>query len=58
MQTVKLTTTLLLITVPYKIANNFDDYFINICHRLSTQITSVCPYTDYIGEQVNARFNF
>ena len=40
-----------------EIANNFNGYYIDIGHRLSTQITSVCPYTDYLGEQVNTRFN-
>ena len=40
------------------IANLFNDYFINIGHRLSTQINPIRPYTDYLGEQIDARFKF
>ena len=43
---------------PDEIANEFNNYFINIGHNLSMHINTNCSYTDYLGAQHETRFKF
>ena len=46
------------VTNPDKIANEFNDYFVNIGRLLSEQITSPHTIEEYLGDKSNVLFRF